>query len=106
MVFPGILNSDTSYVKAVNAFDFCLLSIKSGTRKTAFLKLGDFNNVREGDEIYTCGYPLGMTHQFISKGILSSKYLNNKIRIELFGKGFDMARQEALLDITLNRGNS
>jgi serine protease Do len=105
--FPDILNSDTSYVKGANVYDFCLLSaIRPGLKKTPFLKLGDFGNAMEGDDIYTCGYPLGMSYQFISKGIISSKYINNSIWTESLGIKYYIPRNEALLDITLNRGNS
>jgi serine protease Do len=103
---PDIFSLDSNYVKGVNAYDFCLLAIKPGSRKTDFLKLGDFNAAQEGEEVYTCGYPLGMARQFISKGILSSKYLNTGPWVEWLGKKYNMPRNEALLDITLNRGNS
>lgn len=79
-----------------NKFDYCILSPKHPLPfKTIFYKIGDFEKTNEGQEIYTCGYPLGDLHPFISKGIISTKYTdsNNKIR-------------QALLDLTLNVGNS
>ncbi len=106
MGFPDILNSDTLYNRSAIAYDFCVITPLKPGKKTPFLKMGNFANIYEGDEVYTCGYPLGMSQQFISKGMLSTKYLNNNIAFEHLGKPYSMPRNEALMDITLNRGNS
>jgi serine protease Do len=89
--------------KAVS-YDFCLLSpLQPFKLKKEFLKLGSFEDINEGDEIYTAGYPLGISDQFISKGILSSKYIDSSIIINNITK---IKRSVALLDLTINRGNS
>lgn len=92
------------------SFDFCVLIPKkqlSQTSQTPFLKLGSFANIQEGEEVYTCGYPLGMQQQFISKGIVSTKYLeNDNFLIDVNGKTTTIPRNQALLDMTLNKGNS
>lgn len=88
--------------KAINAqlFDYCLLTPPKSF-KTPFLKLGDYNKCEKGDKIYTCGYPLGLYDQFVSVGMISTKKYdtlrtNPKILI----------KDNCLMDLTLNRGNS
>lgn len=81
-------------------YDYCLLTPTKSFR-TNFMKLGNFKEVNDGDEIYACGYPLGIETQFISKGIFSTKYSDSVIidnQTKFVEKG--------LLDITLNKGNS
>lgn len=104
---PTILNNDTSFGRKSVGYDFCILTpLRPIKTKFTFLKLGDFDATREGDEIYTCGYPLGFSQQFISKGIISTKYTNYNNGVTQFGKFYSLPRSEALLDITLNKGNS
>ncbi|WP_177230490.1 serine protease [Chitinophaga sp. CF118] len=88
-------------------YDFCILCPKRKLDKpTPYMRLGDFNSVNEGQEIFSCGYPLGSQIQFISKGIISTKYLNNNNSIITNKVTMAFPRNEALLDLTLNRGNS
>lgn len=108
----GILSTfiqDPSTNSDAVIYDFCvLLPIKRVTQKTSFLKLGNFNNVSEGEEIVTCGYPFGLKQQFMSKGIISTKYIDSTlwiIRPNSSVKEFTK-RDVALMDITLNPGNS
>lgn len=95
------------YQNAV-AYDYCILvPLKSQKRIFPFLKLGNFNLTSEGQEIYTCGYPLGIPQQFVSKGIISTKYIDSSnIIIKDYKTKILMPREQALLDLTLNRGNS
>lgn len=89
-------------------YDLCILvPVKPESRKFTFLKLGNFDNCIEGQEVYTCGYPLGIKNQFISKGIISTKYLfaENAV-LDSTGKKILFPRYQALADLTLNRGNS
>ncbi len=64
------------------------------------LALGEFTDTEEGEEVYTCGFPFGLDKPFVSKGILSTKITTSGY----LGQGVD--RDAALLDITLNKGNS
>lgn len=106
-IMDKILSDTSITIKAV-AYDFCILiPVKKISRTFSFLKIGDFSTLKEGEEIYTCGYPLGHPQQFISKGIVSTKYVNSQwgVRNSL-SRFIYMPREEALLDLTLNRGNS
>ena len=104
---PNIYNSDTLFGRVSVGYDFCILApMQPIITKFSFLKLGNFGTANEGDEIYTCGYPLGFPQQFISKGIISTKYINSNNGVNQFGKFYPLPRTEALLDITLNKGNS
>lgn len=89
--------------------DFCLLSppLNSFNIKVSFLKIGNFDNIQEGDEVYTSGYPLGLPYQFISRGTLSTKYIDSTLIYQR--KGFPdikIKKSVALLDLTINKGNS
>jgi serine protease Do len=92
--------------KEAIAYDFCILipALKT-TKEFPYLKLGNYNNLQEGQEIVTCGYPLGMKQQFLSKGMVSTKYLDN-IQLNFFGEEYKFSRNLALLDLTMTRGNS
>lgn len=79
--------------------DYVILEVKP--HKTLVpLALGRFADIKEGQEIYTCGFPLGLDKPFVSKGIFSTKITTPGY----LGQGSD--RDAALLDITLNKGNS
>ncbi len=104
---PLIFNADSLFWKKALAYDFFILTpVRPITIKLPFLKLGDFDSAQEGDEIYTCGYPLGYPQQFISRGIISTKYENLSNSIIFFNKLYSFPRKEALMDITMNKGNS
>ena len=84
-------------------YDYCMLVPDAEvTTPTPFLKIGKFSTVKEGDEIYTCGYPLGIPQQFISRGIVSTKY-SDTITLSDASR---YSRNVMLMDLTLNRGNS
>ena len=71
------------------------------------LKIGKFANIREGDQIYTSGYPLNVQQQIPSSGILSSKWNESRVEIKRINlKDSLVLREVAWLDITMNRGNS
>jgi serine protease Do len=85
------------------SYDYCILTIPTSIKKkTDFLKIETFEYIEEGDEVYTCGYPLGIENQFISKGILSTKYIDSSLYL---GK-INIKRSVALLDLSINKGNS
>lgn len=104
---PDIFVNDTMFFRKAIAYDFCILSpLRPITTKFSVLKFGDFESAAEGDDIYTCGYPLGSPLQFISRGMISTKYINEINSVQQLGKIYRFPRKEALLDITLNKGNS
>ena len=96
----------TNAAKNKNAvsYDYCILTPSKKIKdKTDFFKLGSFEDIDEGDEIYTAGYPLGIDNQFLSKGVLSTKYIDSSIFVN---GNIKVRRTVALLDLTMNRGNS
>ncbi|MGN6248896.1 MAG: S1 family peptidase [Ginsengibacter sp.] len=99
---------DSNWTKNAISFDYCILvPIHPNRLRTfPFLKLGNFDDIHEGDEVYTCGYPIGIKQQFISKGIVSTKYTEDSNKVSYNNNIFTVSRTQALLDITLNRGNS
>lgn len=86
-------------------YDYCLLS-SSKDISTDCLKFGDFDSLSEGEDVYTCGFPIGIEQPFVSKGMVSTKFIDSLNSITNNGKVFKIKRYEALLDITLNAGNS
>jgi S1-C subfamily serine protease len=89
---------DIEYPNSLN-FDYSLLLVLSKpTTKFKPLKIGKWNNANEGDVVYTCGYPFGFEHRFISQGLLSTKW------IERVTDTLD--RNVAWFDLTMNKGNS
>lgn len=104
---PLYFLNDSNANKAAVNYDYCVLIPlnKKNNKSDYYLKLGDFNNLNEGDEVYTCGYPIGIDKKFISKGIVSTKYESQRA-INRNGIIIPTSRDEALLDMTLNRGNS
>ena len=91
-VIPYLMQE--GYKKAFS-YDYSLLKIQS-TPKTKYktLKIGKWNDINDGDAIYSCGYPMGIKQRFISKGILSTKWIDT------------INRDVAWLDLTMNKGNS
>jgi len=105
---PDIMMTDSIYMKSSIKNDFALLILTnpSASKKFPFLELGNYNDLLEGQTVYTCGYPLGIPQQFVSAGMVSTKYQDTTFLI----KGRDISdkslRSQALLDLTLNQGNS
>ncbi|HYQ58458.1 MAG TPA: serine protease, partial [Draconibacterium sp.] len=57
------------------SYDYSLLKVQTEPKTNyRVLKIGKWSDVNDGDEIYSCGYPLGIKQRFISKGILSTKW--------------------------------
>lgn len=86
--------------------DICLIIPNEKLKnESQFLKIGNFNALNEGQEVVTCGYPFGMMKQFISKGIISSKSTDTGSYrgINAITK---FSNNSALIDITMNKGNS
>lgn len=100
-----MIKKGVGMAKAV-AFDYCPLKVVDTGRKFSYLSLGDFNDIQEGDMVYTCGYPLGIKQQFISTGILSTKWQDTISTLQN-GVAVPVAyRDLAWLDLTMNKGNS
>lgn len=92
--------------RAAVGYDYCLMEpTKPLKSRFSFLKLGSFENVNEGDQIYTVGYPLGIQQQVISSGILSTKWIET-VGITGDGRLDSLSRTVAWVDLTMNRGNS
>ena len=91
------------------AYDYVLLK-PTEPFKSSFepLKLGTWQDVSEGDVIYTCGFPFGIKQRIISQGLFSTKwqeirsvgYPSDTIPLRNF------KRNSAYLDLTTNKGNS
>lgn len=73
--------------------------------KFSFLNLGNFKDINEGDVIFTDGYPLGIKQNFISEGLLSTKWTQHKKSISNH-ENLNIPRDVAWLDLTMNKGNS
>jgi S1-C subfamily serine protease len=103
----GVVDSflGNSYMEGLTG-DFILLAPKKETpRKFEYLKLGVWDDVKEGETVYTAGFPFGIKQRVITVGILSTKY---KRQVPTFNKGERSLhnRDAAWLDMTLNAGNS
>lgn len=104
---PEYLTGKINEIAASN--DFCLLVPvdKKNKKKYTFLPLGKFEDVSEGDEVYTAGHPLAINEQFISRGIFSTKYVDSTTNfLVLAGKLTPVKRNVGWLDLTINKGNS
>lgn len=86
-------------------YDYCVLVPSKPTVKKAYLTLGLYESVSEGDELITMGFPFGISQPVISKGILSTKW-KQKNAFLINGKPDSLEREVAWLDMTMNKGNS
>jgi serine protease Do len=89
-------------------YDYAILKTRQKPMtKIIPLKIGKFDNINEGDQIYASGYPLGIKQQIPSIGILSTKWNENHVTIKRPNlKDSTIFRQVAWLDVTMNKGNS
>lgn len=106
MVVPIRLIDSVEYPKAVSYDYFILIPKTPLSAPTPFLRLGNYSDASEGQEIYTCGYPLNSDYQFVSRGIISTKYIQEDNYVQTGEKITKVPRLEAILDLTLNQGNS
>jgi S1-C subfamily serine protease len=65
--------------RIVTLHDVAILKIKSGNYHT--LSLGDYEKIKEGNEIYFCGYPLLSWHHAINHGMVSALFTHDSIKI-------------------------
>lgn len=104
---PLIFFENSKFNQQAVAYDYCLLRPASNKKiSLSYIKLGNFDDINEGDQIYTCGYPLGLKYQFISSGILSTKYNDSVLYKRPGFPDMKMVRNVALMDLTINKGNS
>jgi len=97
---PAIANSscrNQGFLEALSK-DYCLLEVKSKNLSPLFL--GTFADACEGDNIYLCGFPFGISQAVVSVGMLSTKWITSGY----LNRGSE--REVAWLDITMNKGNS
>lgn len=96
-----------NFSSALN-YDFCLLQATLKPKvKTAFLKLGNFDNIVEGDAIYTCGYPSLLNEQIITIGYIASKFSRAGTLVDTKNGTQRPANiNTAWLNVTINKGNS
>lgn len=106
---PRSFITDLNLQKNAILFDFVTLSPgKPIAFKSDYLKLGDFDSVKEGQQVITCGYPIGIPQKFVSQGIISTIYKDSAYLTDINGNRSQIgdSRNQALLDLTMNRGNS
>lgn len=95
-VHPSCVNQ--GFMEALSK-DYAVLEVKS-PKELMPVTLGTFMDADEGAGIYMSGFPFGLDKPFVSTGMLSTK-----INVQGYlGQGAN--REAALLDITLNKGNS
>lgn len=105
-LIPVEFFNDTLLYQQAVSNDFVVLFPSQKIMPKYFLKLGDFNTLIEGQEVITCGYPIGIQQKFISKGIVSTKYVDTTLVLKNANYSKKVFRNQALVDITMNRGNS
>lgn len=82
-------------------YDYIVLQTKDSKIKYPYLKIGDFNKCHLGSEIYTCGYSFAQSLSIFAQGIISNILVDTA-----FFYNDTIIKKSAILDITLNRGNS
>lgn len=105
-----ILLSGKKIFDTTKVFDSFILKFCSEKPKIEYkpLKLGSWQEVNEGDIVYTSGYPGGINTRFVSQGLLSTKYTETIAITDKTTKAvrFKYIRDAAWADLTTNRGNS
>ena len=94
--------------KVLVSYDICTIKPEVIFKTpTDFLKIGSYSNLKEGEEVITCGYPFGIPKAFITKGIVSTKLQDTSAYVD--NTSHTLIRtpvNHALMDITMNKGNS
>lgn len=106
VTIPPVFSSGSLYIPA-RSNDYCLLlPAKPLTRPFTFYKLGDFNKVTEGQEVYSCAFPAGIVLPFVSKGIFSTRFVDTSVYLNSNGTEKKIRRDAGLINIAMNRGCS
>lgn len=101
----SMLKGTETFEAQVN--DYSLLITKGLPKQTVYpLILGKKEDVIEGDRIITAGYPLWLKEQFVSSGIVSTKFVDKRLIKLNNGRDTILNRHSAWLDITMSKGNS
>ncbi|MEL7120852.1 MAG: serine protease [Bacteroidota bacterium] len=96
------LYSNVKGFDAARAFDSAILRMKTVPKFEYMpMLLGNWSDLREGDEVYVVGFPAKIKHRFISRGTVSTKFVEN---LRLRDKEY--SRDAAWSDFTGNKGNS
>ncbi len=87
--------------------DYCLLApVVPFDKPVVFLPTGNFDQIPEGQAVYSCGYPNALNQPFISMGRLSTKYTDSSTYKVENGVQQKITREVALLDLAMNKSNS
>lgn len=81
-------------------YDYFFLKVDVKTPLSP-MQLGNFSDAYEGANVYLAGYPLGINQAIVSRGMISTKWVQ-PLSIE----NKTLKREVAWLDITMNKGNS
>ncbi|ASV29840.1 S1 family peptidase [Maribacter cobaltidurans] len=100
----GSFNYDF-YKKGIIGDFILLFPAESTIKKFEYLKLGSWEDISEGDEVYTAGYPLGNIDLSFFKGIVSTKFIQTR-SMKINGIENIETISAAYLDVTINGGNS
>lgn len=107
-LYPGFFREDYRFWSAASDLIIITPKVKIPI-DIQLLEIGSWSDVKEGDQIYTCGYPLGLDNRFISMGIISTKYVfkdtifsdaERKMPIKIY------SRNQGWMDLTTYKGNS
>jgi len=107
----GVLNyqlhDQTGYDES-KAFDLVLLKLQSIPNfDYQPLRVGTWDEIYDGDEVYTCGFPVSVPQRIISKGIVSSKWVQKVPLKDAKGNVLRYYKRDAAwADMTVNKGNS
>lgn len=104
LIMPSLLKQDRvhSFI-----YDYSILRPYSKPDSSfTSLEIGDWSSVNDGDFVYTLGYPRAIDQSVFATGVFSTKYLHER-EIDIKGKDTKTVFYDAaLLDITMNPGNS
>ena len=86
-------------LKSNDKQDIAILKIDHNKKDFKFLQLGNYSEVREGDDVLFSGFPRSLPFLTIHKGMISSKYHTKFTSLNLEGDWLQ-------IDGSINRGNS
>lgn len=89
--YDGSEKNCTNILCKNSFYDFAILEIENDNYQA--LDLGDYKTIKEGNEVYFCGYPLLRCNHTISHGIVSALFKRDSIKI-------------IQIDGSINSGNS
>lgn len=94
------------YYQALKYDVFLVKPLTTPKTKFEVLKFGKWDDLKDGDAIYSSGFPFGIGLNFNSIGLASTKYVDKR-SLQRNGKIVEKySRNSVLLDLTINKGNS